>query len=282
MELIDILTDKTAAGYAMWDAVPGDAVATFQREIEPKLRAATTVKESRKVLEALGETINMLPGNYPGGIPNSPSPLGSMLVGGMSGAGLGYLGGMAGEALLPRTWQRGNLRRTLAILGGLMGAAPGATWGAVNANDGRSFNDDTLTKGKIDDGKSISFKTSAEKMALLSGTGAGAPIDVNRFNYMLYQDPLVSNRLDPRLQAAASGMVTGAAHLPGKSNTRMVTPMDMGRMAAGMGSGYLAGAVVGKILGVAMGMPRETQTKFRQTGAMAGMIANLVPIVFGA
>ena len=52
-------------------------------------------------------------------------------------------------------------------------------------------------------------------------------------------------------------------------------------MAAGMGSGYMSGALVGKALGTMMGMPQERQEQLKSTGLWAGMIANLVPIAFG-
>jgi hypothetical protein len=57
--------------------------------------------------------------------------------------------------------------------------------------------------------------------------------------------------------------------------------MDVGRMAAGMGSGYLSGALVGKALGLMMGMPESTQDKLKNTGMFAGIVANMVPIAFG-
>jgi hypothetical protein len=57
--------------------------------------------------------------------------------------------------------------------------------------------------------------------------------------------------------------------------------MDMGRMAAGMGSGYLSGALVGKGLGLLFGMPESTQERLKETGMFAGVISNLVPVAFG-
>ena len=75
--------------------------------------------------------------------------------------------------------------------------------------------------------------------------------------------------------------MTAAANLPGKLQTRFVTPFDVARIAAGMGSGYLSGKLVGKGLGLLMGMPEETQEKLKNTGMFAGIIANLVPMAFG-
>jgi hypothetical protein len=111
--------------------------------------------------------------------------------------------------------------------------------------------------------------------------GAGPIIPVNAFNSTINSDPRVRNRLDPAMRAAATGLITSSAHLPGKRSTRFVTPMDVGRMAAGMGSGYLSGALVGKALGVMMGMPESTQNRLKNTGMFAGVVANMVPIAFG-
>ena len=132
------------------------------------------------------------------------------------------------------------------------------------------------------------LKTSAdifgeEKQALdLNLFGGGGPIiPVSTFNSTINEDPRVRNRLDPAMRAAATGLITSSAHLPGKRSTRFVTPMDVGRMAAGMGSGYLSGALVGKALGAMMGMPESTQNKLKNTGMFAGVVANMVPIAFG-
>jgi hypothetical protein len=82
-------------------------------------------------LRRAGELLNFFPGQYPGGIPNAPSPLAALLTSGLLGAGLGYGGGKLLSKVLPRKYGD-NLGRTGAILGGLLGAAPGAVWGGVN------------------------------------------------------------------------------------------------------------------------------------------------------
>ena len=92
-------------------------------------------------LRRTGELLNFFPGKYPGGYPNAPSPLAATLTGGLVGAGLGYGGGYLAEKMLPRNWRRGDLRRTLALLGGVVGAAPGAAWSYSAASRGRSLLD---------------------------------------------------------------------------------------------------------------------------------------------
>ncbi len=82
------------------------------------------------------------------------------------------------------------------------------------------------------------------------------------------------------MQAAASGVVTGAANLPGKFNSSLVTPLDMGRMAAGMGSGYLSGMLVGKGLGLLFGLPPKVEDTLKRTGVWAGVVKTLIPKIF--
>src|SRR6202012_464743 len=55
------------------------------------------------------------------------------------GAALGYGTGAAAEWLLPRRWEKGRLRGTLGILGGLAGMAPAGVWALNNSQMGKPF-----------------------------------------------------------------------------------------------------------------------------------------------
>jgi len=94
-------------------------------------------------LHRAGELGNFFPGQYPGGVPNSPSPVAAMLTSGLIGAGLGWGGGKLLGKLLPKGYGD-NLGRTGMLLGGALGAAPGALWGGTNKLTGRKFNDPSL------------------------------------------------------------------------------------------------------------------------------------------
>lgn len=94
-------------------------------------------------LRRTGELLNFFPGQYPGGIPNAPSPVAAMLTSGLLGAGLGWAGGKLLGKVLPGAYGY-NLGRTGALLGGALGAAPGAVWGATNKLTGRGLNDPSL------------------------------------------------------------------------------------------------------------------------------------------
>jgi hypothetical protein len=249
-------------------------------------------------------------------IPGEPSPLMAMLVSGLAGAGIGYGLGTLGSFLLPSTWRRHNLRRTGAILGALIGMSPGLFVGLSNVLSGRSFNDNQamlnqhgtpimrhpgveIEVGPID--RSLEIKQSSvspwiemscalpdnwDRFAKEAQTGSLTgldnipPLSPVEFNMTVTGDPRVANRLSPDMRAAATGVVTAAASLPGKK-TNLVTPMDMARVAAGMGSGYVSGMLVGKALGALMGMPPETQEKLKQVGLWSGVIANVIPAIFG-
>jgi hypothetical protein len=74
-----------------------------------------------------------------------------MLAGGLLGASVGYGLGYMGEQVMPETWQKGKLRKTLGILGGLAGAAPGVAQRGVNLLTGRSATDDVLSRSYPND-----------------------------------------------------------------------------------------------------------------------------------
>lgn len=280
------------------------------------------VKEAySSAMRNLGEVGGYLPGGWTDSI-GGPTPLSGMLASGMIGAGLGYGTGWVGEQLLPRAWRKGKLRRTLAMMGGLAGAVPGAWMMADNLHKGRNFNSGALTNypntsetlhylPQLEDGspnpdydpnipgvpldyKQVAAAAEGEvpeiwkQAASRTGFELEAAdfypppiIPVDAFNQRIYQDPFVASRLSPPMQAAASGLLEAAYQARG-GGPRLIGPADIARISAGMGSGYLAGAIVGKALGALMGMPEPAQDRLRQTGLWAGVVANLVPLAFGA
>lgn len=109
--------------------------------------SSTWVKVAHSpTLRAAGEMLNFFPGQYPGGLPNHPSPVAAMLTSGLLGAGLGWgAGKLVGKILPPGYGDK--LSRTGLFLGGALGAAPGLAWGGANKLDGRDFNDPTVLGG---------------------------------------------------------------------------------------------------------------------------------------
>ncbi len=298
-----------------WRCVPKAALLKYSK-IRDKVETIWTKEANLK--DRMLELLQIVPYTPGKGIPNRASPLAGMLVGGMAGAGLGYGLGWAGEKLLPDNWEPGKLRKNLALMGLGAGAAIPAGRGIWNVTHGRSFNDMSMyqpgysaaqarqSMDLIDQGKTVPQQTWQDTTnvgrqagaALADGVSGliggfnkesedttglyGAPFDPDEFNEMLWQDSRIANRLPNNYQAAASGLVTGAANLPNKSGpSSYVTPMDMARMTAGMGSGYVSGLLVGKVLGGLMGLPESTQETLKNTGMYAGLLKSVIPIAFG-
>ena len=72
----------------------------------------------------------------------------------------------------------------------------------------------------------------------------------------------------PASAALAAGLVHGASAARGGSN--WVSPMDVGRIAIGAGSGLLSGIVAGKILGALAGLTPAAENNIKRIGIWAG------------
>lgn len=242
----------------------------------------------------IGEMLQFLPAQYLKGIPSAPSPLAATLATGLLGAGLGYGAGWLGEKLMPDDWQRGRLRKNLAIAGGLAGALPGMMWAGVNHANGRSILDSwpngdappvpvPAWYNRADYQVPEHVKQAMDGLSSRTSMLGGPDIQVDKFNNVVWNDPYVASQLTPQMQAAATGIMTGAAHLAGGGQTaKLISPMDVARFSLGMGSGYLSGAMLGSVAGKMLGAPPHVQDTLKQTGLFAGLLVNLVPKVFGA
>lgn len=194
-----------------------------------------------------------------------PSTLGQTLVLGTLGAAGGYgLGRMANKLFRDSPV---DFARMGMLGGGLIGALPGVAGGTLNHFAGKPV----LTSSFWD-------APPIEKRA------AYAPsINVQAFDNYVWSDPSMVAHLPPNLQAAASGLVRGAANLPGKvRNSSWVTPGDIARMAMGMGAGAMSGWVVGQTLGTIMGLNQKNRDRLTQTGAIAGVLKQVIPMAYGA
>jgi hypothetical protein len=201
---------------------------------------------------------------------DGPRPAASALAGGLIGGGLGYGGGSLLEWLMPGTFSRGSAKTRGALIGSLLGAAPGAMGMALNvSNGGSAFGKAAalMETCKIVLGDN-ELPNLAKEAALIF-----KPIDVDRFNSAIWNDPLTS----PPVQAFTSGLVSGAGVI---RNSDVVTPMDVTRMAVGMGTGYASATLVGKTLGALAGLSPEAQKTIQQAGVWSGLLNTVMkPVV---
>jgi hypothetical protein len=244
------------------------------------------------------DTMNLTPGKLFGVVPNTPGPVASMLTSGLLGAGLGYGAGWIGEKMMPNDWRRGRLSKTLALLGGAAGIMPGLAYGMTNKAKNLPFNDNTtldhpptggimpenhfpvapLFRSAVDSVKEKLGRDLADNSGM---TGDIPPIQVDKFNQTIWGDPYVSPNIPLSTRGAATSAVTLAQQMPGGIGAGWVTPMQLGHIAAGMGVGYASGALVGGVLGLLTGMPESTQDQLKRTGMYAGIISEVVPMLFG-
>lgn len=196
------------------------------------------------------------------GIPQKPSSLGQLLVLGSLGAAAGYGTGKVLNKALPNQYIDFTTPATLA--GSAIGLLPGASSAYLN-----HLADKPVWTESFWDSPDINQKTASN-------------IPVGKFQDIVWSNMATASRLPPTIQAAASGLVQGAANLPGKArNSSFVTPMDVARMAVGLGGGAAAGYMFGKTVGNVLGMSRKAQDFIIGSGAFAGLLKSLTPKVYG-
>lgn len=230
-----------------------------------------------------------------------PNPLVSTIAGGLLGAGLGYGGGWLAEQLLPEDkFEKGKLRRTTALMGGLTGAVPGL-WTALDSYRNHPEHKGTwrsliapypppteAAAGTIHDAGEKLAESLSEvdrelneqfmKYADEAGTSFAPAIPVDQFNRVIWNDLRSAGGFTPApLAATTTGLVQAASLSRGVD---LVSPADIARIGVGMGSGYLSGMLVGKTLGALAGLRPEAQQQLQQAGTWAGILSNVVPMLF--
>lgn len=219
-----------------------------------------------RLLNQAGVVGQVWPGTI-GGIPNSPSPIASMAVLGLLGAGAGNVAGRVADRIVGN--EDGQLKRRFSLYGGAAGMVPGMLSAAINVAAG----DSPFT------GQAMSVPM--RKMSLFEYQ-PNTVIPVEKVHEMVWNDPFVSSNLPPTLAAATSAIVEGAGRIGNRqSETPFITPSDVGRMAVGMGSGYASGWIAGKALGALFGVSDKSQEILRRSGAAAGLLRTIIPPVFG-
>lgn len=252
-------------------------------------------------IQRMGELLNFFPGQYPGGIPNAPSPIAAMLTSGVLGAGLGYGAGRLASKILPRGYGD-RLGSTGAILGGLAGAAPGAVWGAVNQKNDHSLGDawpldtpSTTPAGRDEDPNSWLYGKEAvdrllqavpipERVANFFPKEAGdtladpalLDVHVDALGRTLWQ-----SGASPQLAGMTMGAMYAAQQFPDpRSSPEIVTGNQLGQLAMGAAGNYISGLAVGRALNTVIGTPYRT-SQYGAGAVALGVIGSVVPRLFG-
>ena len=227
-----------------------------------RVKQALTVGE---VLSPIGPLINQTPFSFD--TAGGPRPVASMLAGGLVGAGLGYAGGRLAEYLMPGTFTPGAAKTRAALLGGLMGATPGALGMGLNHLEGKSVFDKAASWRKT---CSLILQDLELPDVLKFAANIFRPvIDVAQFNNAIWQDPFSPQST----QAVASGLVYGAGV---SKNSPIVSPMDVARMAVGMGTGYASATLVGKTFGALAGLSPDAQRALQTAGIWSGIVKTVM------
>ena len=205
-----------------------------------------------------------------------PSPLAAMLASGMLGAGLGYGGAGLLSGFLPGKWDKKKFRRSGLLLGGMLGAAPGALETFKSLLIGQPVTDGSHLLHKNNNAKTGAWND--DYLLHTPRYSTGPIIDSDAMLHTIWRSPMVSGQLTPKERSLMTGVLSGAQHI---ANSPYVTPVDMARLTAGMGCGYASGLVAGKVLGTLTGMPPDTQKTLANTGMYAGIVKAILPMVFG-
>jgi hypothetical protein len=247
-------------------AAMGD-VPDFENEPWVRVKQAATVGEvMNPVGQIFGSTEGPLNSWYGG-----PRPVASALAGGLLGTGLGYAGGSLAEWLMPHVFTPGAAKTRAVLLGGVLGATPGISGMAANHSEGKSVFDKAAALKKACE--LVIGDQEVPTYIKFSALIFKPIIDVNRFNEAIWGDPFT----DESARALASGLVYGAG---ATRNSSVVSPMDVARMAVGMGTGYASATLLGKTLGTLAGLSPQAQGALQQTGIWAGLIKSVVdPVI---
>lgn len=258
-------------------------------------------------LRGIGEALNFFPGQYPGGLPNRPSPIAAMLTTGLLGAGLGWGAGKILGGVLPRGWG-GRLGRTGAVLGGAAGVAPGMLWAAANLASRRPLNDPGLLDTAPDalplpaagpwtqgtnalPSAATGSTTSQDLETVLRGlqpmamhkrgsTFGGGP-EVTDVHIDHLGRTLWNLGASPQLASTALGTVYAASQLPDpRQRPGLATGNQLGQLAMRAAGDYAKGYLGGAVLNTVIGTPLPASS---YGGALAalGVISSVVGNMWG-
>jgi hypothetical protein len=218
-----------------------------------------------------------------------PTPLSNAIVSGLILSGLGYGTGALAEQLFPeRFLERGQLRKPLALAGGLLGLG----YGSINANTIRQYRPGTSYLGSWVTSNNAPI-TVPEKSANMFGqpepqsyNNLYAPqIPVDAFNRAVWSDASkgysqagIVPHTSPAIAAATTGLMTGIAT---QARSPIISPATVINTIASAGVGLATASIAGRTLGALAGLTPAAQEKIQDTGLWAGMLHAVVPPLFG-
>jgi hypothetical protein len=269
------------------------------------------VKRAFPIQNVMGP-MAMLTGHKPGLWPTAPNTLTATLGSTLLGGGLGYGLGWLGEQVLPeKHFEKGKLRRTGAILGALGGAVPSLWYGlrggyrqdppgtplpsqeeppnpnpefpkagAYISQAKRALTAVLPPEERGLDKHYVSAVNKLFKKADFGTEGGGGSsflpvIPTDQFNQTVWNDPFTP----AAIRAATTGLVEAASLSRGGTN--YVTPLDIMHIGLGAGSGFASASLVGRTLGALAGLRPESQRTLQQGGMWAGILSSVIPLAFG-
>ncbi len=302
---IGVDTDKVASWHIALRQVPGvESIEHGYFSVPPETESYILVKKAtnnESIFGPIASAAQFKP-NALNNLWGGPNPLAATIGGGLLGAGLGYGAGWLGEQLLPESvFERGKLRRTMSVMGGLAGAAPGI-WNGFD----QQFRGPTENQGLgawvrpfpwvkqnndnrfeiIKEGMVSVFPHAALELNELwikaadeAGGAFSGMIPVDQFGRTIWNDLRGQGGFTPApIAAATTGLMQAASLSQGGAN--LISPMDIARIGMGMGTGYVSSLLVGKTLGALAGLRPEAQQSLQNTGVWAGILANTIPLAF--
>jgi hypothetical protein len=126
------------------------------------------------------------------------------------------------------------------------------------------------------------FKKNKTKLAKIAASFALMDPEINNkllipiepAIYHIYDVPGLSDR--DRLSLGSIIYASSAAN----NKSSWVTPMDVARITAGMGSGYLSGLILSKALGAFLGLTPEAQDVIKKSGLLGGLLKGISNMIF--
>jgi hypothetical protein len=289
--------------------MPIDVVSMDELDRSPHQDGYVKAAES-PTIRSLGVHLGLLPGKLFGTIPYSdPTPLKSMLIGGLLGAGVGYGGGWAADVLADRLGKPGlTLRHKLPWLTGLMGAVPGAAIATSNMAAGLPANDNRWAKSAsvVREARELLESSllgqdsvlptrqwvSKEAWGGLAGAGGLAnlpPVDTTAFGQVVWGDPRVAGRLTAADQTALGTVVYGGANMPYLSRglappsspgwiPPVAYPGNMAKVLMGYGAGRLTAGVGAAAISSLFNLDPSTQEQLKNVGGFAGALQQVARV----